>query len=64
MADITVKCPNCGKGYNFKEENKVDSKQKSLLPNKINLSPKIHCKCGNNYVWNQAKHTFLWSMPT
>ncbi len=60
--DIIVRCSNCNKGYKFIDADKADKDKKSLLSNKINLSPKIHCKCGNIYVWNQAKHTFNWTV--
>lgn len=56
--DLIVKCSNCNKGYRFKDTDK----DKSLFTNKINLNPKIHCKCGNIYAWNKAKHTFQWTM--
>ncbi len=59
--DNTVKCPNCNKAHKLKAM-EADRNNKSILSNKINLSPKIHCKCGNSYIWNQAKHTFQWTM--
>jgi len=63
MGDMTVKCPKCNKGYIFKNIDKADKDKKTLLTNKINLNPKILCKCGNIYAWSQAKHTFFWSIP-
>jgi len=59
--DFIVKCSNCNKGYRFKDATEKD-KDKSFFSNKININPKIHCKCGNIYVWNVPKHTFQWTM--
>ena len=56
--DIVIKCPNCNKGYRFKDTDDA----KTLFSNKINLDPKINCNCGNIYAWNQTEHTFQWTI--
>lgn len=57
--DIIVRCPECKKGYKFKDTGTTPDK--SFFSNKINLNPKINCKCGNIYLWNKIKHTFQWT---